>query len=44
MAFLNSLSEPGSLFLVGGLLIGVAALLRRVFSAFHAKHSPATDR
>ena len=32
MTFLGSLSEPGSLFLVGSVLIGAALFLRRVFA------------
>jgi hypothetical protein len=44
MTFLNSLSESGSLFVVGGLLIGAAALLRKVFSVFQPKPTSVSER
>jgi hypothetical protein len=34
MTFFHSLSESGSLFLTGGVLLGVAISLRRIFAAF----------
>jgi len=43
MTFLGNLSEPGSLFLVGGLFIGGAVLLRRVFSLLQPKQAAVSE-
>jgi hypothetical protein len=43
MTFLGNLSEPGSLFVVGGLFIGGAVLLRRIFSLFQPKHGAVSE-
>jgi hypothetical protein len=43
MTFLHSLSESGSLFLVGGLFIAGGILLRRVFSLFQSKQSSVSE-
>jgi hypothetical protein len=44
MSFLSSLSESGSLFVVGGLLIGGAALLRKLFAVFQPKQRPVSEQ
>lgn len=43
MTFLGNLSEPGSLFLAGGLFIGGAVLLRKVFSLFQPKQGSVSE-
>jgi hypothetical protein len=43
MSFLGSLSESGSLFLLGGVLIGSAVVLRRLIVLFQPKQTTISE-